>query len=106
MAKYLVRASYTPEGAKGLLKDGGTKRVQVVKKLLKSAGITLDSIYFALGEHDVYLIVDAPDNAAMTAVALATNASGAVRLSTTVLLTPAEVDDAAKRSVVYTPPGQ
>ncbi len=26
MAKYLWEASYSPEGAKGLLKDGGSKR--------------------------------------------------------------------------------
>ena len=106
MGKYLVTASYTAEGAKGLIKDGGTKRVQVVTNALKSAGATIEAFYFALGEHDVFIIVDAPDNVTASAVALATNASGAVRLSTTVLLTPAEVDAAAKKSVNYTPPGR
>ena len=38
MAKYLIMASYTAEGAKGVLKDGGTKRRQVAETLLKSAG--------------------------------------------------------------------
>ena len=106
MAKYLVRASYTAEGAKGLIKDGGTKRVQAVKDTLKAAGATVDSFFFALGEHDVYLIIDAPDHATITAVALATNASGAVRLSTTVLVTPEEVDAAVKKTVNYVPPGR
>jgi uncharacterized protein with GYD domain len=106
MAKYLVKGSYTAEGAKGLVKDGGSKRVQVVTDALKAAGVTVDAFYFALGEHDVILIVDAPDYATVTAVALATNASGAVHLATTVLLTPAEVDAAAKKSVNYTPPGR
>ena len=105
MGKYLVTASYTADGAKGLLKDGGTKRLQAVRELLKGAGATLDAGYFALGEQDVYLIVDAPDHASVTAIALATNASGAVRVNTTVLLTPQEVDAAAKKSVKYTPPG-
>jgi len=105
MGKYLVTASYTADGAKGLLKDGGTKRLQVVRELLKGAGATLDAGYFALGEQDVILIVDAPDNASVTAIALATNASGAVRVKTTVLLTPQEVDAAAKKPVKYTPPG-
>jgi uncharacterized protein with GYD domain len=105
MGKYLVTASYTADGAKGLLKDGGTKRLQVVRELLKGVGATLEAGYFALGEHDVYLIVDAPDNASVTAIALATNASGAVRVNTTVLLTPQEVDAASKKSVKYTPPG-
>lgn len=106
MAKYLVSASYTAEGARGLMKDGGSKRVQVVTGFLKAAGVTVESFYFALGEHDVFLIVDAPDHVTVAAVALATNASGAVRLSTTVLLTPGEVDAAAKKSVNYTPPGR
>src|ERR1700730_6139920 len=96
MAKYLVTGSYTAEGARGLIKDGGSKRVQAVTSALKGAGVTIDSFYFALGRHDVVLIVDAPDHATISAVALATNASGAVELSTTVLLTPAEVDAAAK----------
>jgi uncharacterized protein with GYD domain len=106
MAKYLVTASYTAEGAKGLMKDGGSKRVKVVTEALKAAGVTIESFYFALGEHDVFIIVNAPDHVTMTAVALATNASGAVRLSTTVLLTPAEVDAAVKKAVAYTPPGR
>jgi uncharacterized protein with GYD domain len=106
MAKYLVTASYTAEGARGLIKDGGSKRVKLVSDMLKAAGATVEAFYFALGEHDVFIIVDAPDHATVSAVALATNASGAVRLSTTVLLTPAEVDAAAKKTVNYTPPGR
>lgn len=106
MGKYLVAASYTAEGAKGLLKDGGTKRLEVVRELLKGVGGTLEAGYFALGEQDVYLIVDAPDVASVTAIALATNASGAVRVNTTVLLTPEEVDAAVKKPVKYTPPGR
>ena len=105
MGKYLGTASYPAEGAKGLLKDGGTKRLQVVRELLKGAGATLDAGYFALGDQDVILIVDAPDNASVTAIALATNASGAVRVKTTVLLTPQEVDAATSKPVKYTPPG-
>jgi len=70
MGKYLVTASYTADGAKGLLKDGGTRRLQVVRELLKGAGATLDAGYFALGDEDVFLIVDAPDHASVTAIAL------------------------------------
>jgi uncharacterized protein with GYD domain len=106
MAKYLVTGSYTAEGAKGLMKDGGTKRKQVVSAMLESAGLTIEAFYFALGEHDVVLIVDAPDHATLTAVNLAANSSGAARLSTTVLLSPADIDAAIKKSVNYTPPGR
>ncbi len=106
MAKYLVTGSYTAEGAKGLAKDGGSKRVQAVTSMMKAAGVTIESFYFAFGDHDVVLIVDAPDHATVTAIALAINSSGAVRLSTTVLLTPADVDAAVKKTVNYTPPGK
>jgi len=106
MPKYLVSASYTAEGAKGLMKDGGTKRVKVVTDALKAAGVTVEALYFALGKHDAIIIVDAPDNATIVAVALATNASGAVQVSTTALLTPAEMDAATKKTVNYTPPGR
>ena len=106
MPKYLLSASYTAEGAKGLLKDGGTKRVKVVTDAFKAVGVTVEHVYFAFGKQDVVLIVDAPDNPTVAAIALATSASGAVHVSTTVLLTPAEIDAAAKKSVNYTPPGR
>ncbi len=105
MPKYLVTGSYTAEGARGLMKDGGTKRKQVVTAALEGAGLKIEAFYWALGTYDVVLIVDAPDHATLSAVALTTNASGAVRLSTTVLLTAAEVDAAVKKTVNYTPPG-
>jgi uncharacterized protein with GYD domain len=106
MAKYLLRASYSAEGAKGLLKDGGSKRASTIEATIKAAGGTLEAFYFAFGEDDVYVIADLPDHATVTAIALTTSASGAVRISTTVLLTPQEVDAAAKKSVSYTPPGR
>ncbi|HEX4568600.1 MAG TPA: GYD domain-containing protein [Vicinamibacterales bacterium] len=106
MPKYLITGSYTAEGIKGLMKDGGTKRLDAVRAAMKSVGGSVDAAYFALGEHDVYITVDAPDHAAVTAVALAAGASGAVRVRTTALLTPAEVDAAVKKAVTYTPPGR
>jgi uncharacterized protein with GYD domain len=106
MPKYLIRASYTAEGAKGLLKDGGSKRVRAVEEAVTPLGGKIESFYFALGEDDVFLILDAPDHAAVTAVSLVTNASGTVRVKTTALMTPQEVDEAVKKSVSYTPPGK
>ena len=93
---YLQQFSYRAEGLKGLLKDGGSKRRAVVAEAVKSAGGKLEAVYFAFGESDAYVIVEAPDNVSAAAVALAANAGGAVRLKTTVLLTPEEVDRAIK----------
>ncbi len=106
MPKFLVKASYTVEGLKGLLKDGGTKRRQVVEQMIKPLGGRLEAFYFAFGETDVFAIVDMPDNVPSAAVSLAINAAGAVHTNTTVLLTPEEMDQATKKTVGYRPPGQ
>ena len=106
MPKYLIHASYTAEGAKGLLKDGGTKRRQAAEAALKSAGATLEAFYFAFGDNDAYVIVDAPDHASVAGASVAINASGAVVTKTTVLLSPEDIDQAVKKAVSYTPPGR
>ena len=106
MPKYLICASYTAEGARGLLKDGGTKRRQAAEQALKSAGGKLEAFYFAFGDNDAYVIVDAPDHASVAAASVAINATGAVTTKTTVLLTPEEIDQATKKAVSYRAPGQ
>ena len=105
MPKYLIEASYTLEGVKGVQTAGGTSRRDAVAKVAESVGGQLDSFYFAFGDHDVYTIVDLPDNESAAAVALTVNAAGGAAVRTVVLLTPEEVDAAAKRSVEYRPPG-
>jgi uncharacterized protein with GYD domain len=106
MPKYLIQATYTGEGVKGLLREGGTGRRAAVEKLAASVGGTVEALYYAFGETDVYVIVDLPDNASAAAVALTVGATGAVTLKTTVLMTPEEVDVATKKSPSYRPPGQ
>jgi uncharacterized protein with GYD domain len=105
MPKYMIQASYAAEGAKGILKEGGSSRRDTIGKLVQGLGGTMESFYFAFGEADVYVIVDLPDNSSAAAVALAVNASAATNLKTVVLLTPDEVDEATKKNVGYRPPG-
>jgi uncharacterized protein with GYD domain len=105
MAKYLWQVAYTPQGAQGLQKDGGSARRAAVQRLVEQVGGKLESFYFALGESDVYVIADIPDAKTAAAVSLAVNAAGAARLRTVVLLTPEEMDVAAKKAVDYRPPG-
>ena len=106
MPKYLYQASYTPEGLKGLLKEGGSKRRAAVEELARSLGAKVEAFYYALGDSDVIVIIDAPDNVSAAAASLVINASGAAYLNTTVLLTPEEMDNATKKSVSYRPPGR
>ena len=105
MPKYLFKASYTPEGARGLVKEGGSKRRDTIAKIAESSGGTLESFYFAFGQTDAYVVCDMPDNGTAAAFALAVNSSGAVTAETVVLMTPEEVDEARTKSVDYRPPG-
>jgi len=106
MPKYLLKVSYTADGVKGVLKDGGTKRRQAAEAAVKSTGGSLEAMYFAFGDDDVYCIIDAPDNVSVAAASMAIAASGLVKPTTVVLLTPEEVDQAVKKSPSYTPPGR
>ena len=106
MAKYLFEVSYPPEGVKGILKEGGSKRRHVVEEAIKANGGKLEAFYFAFGKYDAYLIIDVPDNVSVAATTMVVNASGGASVRTTVLLTPEEIDQAAKKTVNYTPPGR
>jgi uncharacterized protein with GYD domain len=106
MSKYLLEVAYTIEGAKGLQKDGGTKRRQAAQTLIESLGGKLESFYFAFGEHDAVVIADMPDSVSVAAASVALAASGAVSNKTTALLTPEEMDQAVKKTVSYTAPGR
>ena len=105
MAKFMVKASYNAEGARGLLKDGGTARREAVDKSIKALGGSLEAFYFAFGDADAYVIVDVPDVTSGIALSLAVNSTGAVHVSTIPLITPAEMDAACKKTVSYRAPG-
>lgn len=92
---------------RGLLKEGGSSRKGHFEKNISNLGGCVDAIYYAFGGNDVYAIVDLPDNVSSAAVSLALNAGGGFQVSTNVLLTPEEIDQAIKKatSVGYRSPG-
>ena len=104
--KYLLEASYTAEGAKGLAKEGGSSRRRTVEEMVKGLNGKVEAFYYAFGTSDVYLIVDVPDAVTATAVSLAVNQTGAIQLKSHPLITPEEMDQAAKKTVNYRPPGK
>jgi uncharacterized protein with GYD domain len=105
MPKYLLEASYTADGLKGLQKDKASGRREVLSQAVETLGGKLEAFYFAFGTDDVVAITDMPDNASAASLALAVSASGLVRTRTTPLLTVAEADQALQKSVSYRPPG-
>jgi len=106
MAKYLVQVNYTAEGAKGVIRDGGSKRRTAAQAAAESLGGRLECLYFAFGETDAFVIAEMPDNVSAAALGMALAASGAMQSCTTVLLTPEEMDQAAKKTPAYRAPGQ
>ena len=105
MTKFLITATYNEDGVKGLLKVGGTNRKEAIAKMIKDLGGNLEAFYFAFGDYDVYAIAELPDTKSAAALALTINASGLVNLSTTLLLSPEEIDNATKMSINYRQPG-
>ena len=105
MPKFLIEASYTLEGVQGLRSAGGSSRRDAVAHALESAGGSLEHFYFAFGDTDAYVVLDLPDNRTAAAASIAVNTSGGATSDVVVLLTPEEIDEAAKLSVDYRPPG-
>ena len=105
MAKYLLQASYSPEGVRGLLREGGTGRREAVTDLVQGLGGSVEAFSYAFGADDVYVIVELPDNVAAAAASLAVGASGAARAHTVALVTPEEIDEATRKVARYRPPG-
>jgi uncharacterized protein with GYD domain len=106
MPRYLLQASYTADGIKGLQNDKASGRRGVLTQAVESLGGKLEAFYFAFGADDVVAIADLPDNASAAGLALAISASGLVRTRTTPLLTVEEAEQALQKSVSYRPPGR
>jgi uncharacterized protein with GYD domain len=106
MAKYMIKASYSPDGIKGVMAKGGSARAEAIEKLAVGVGGTVDGVYFSFGSDDLFAIVDAPSHEAMAAIAGTVGQTGAVsKYETVVLLTPAQIDEATNLQVDYSPPG-
>ncbi|PBC10630.1 GYD domain-containing protein [Mesorhizobium sp. WSM3859] len=104
MPKYLVQGSYTDQGLKGLLKEGGSKRRMMVEKLAEEIGGKVEVFYFAFGSDDFVIILDLPSNIDMAATAIVAQASGMVKSRVTVLMDPQDVDQAVQRKIDFRPP--
>lgn len=94
MPRYLVQAKYTESGLRDILKEGGSKRAEVIGSVIHALGGSVESFFYALGDTDVFVVINLPDAINACAFSIATNASGAVIVRTTVLLTPEELDEA------------
>lgn len=105
MPKYLFKVKLTPDGLKGLLKEGGSKRREVVGHTVGSLGGRVEAMYWAFGDDDVYVTAELPGNTSAAAMGMVVSAAGGVRTSTVVLLSAEEIDEAVRQQVDYRAPG-
>ena len=88
-----------------MLKEGGSSRRTAVEALFESVGGKVEAFYYAFGDADLFIIADLPDNITAAALSLIVNAAGTANARVARLLTPEEIDAAAKKSGSYRPPG-
>lgn len=100
----MVKVSYTAQGIRGVLKEGGTARVDAVTKAVEGVGGKVHGFWFALGEDDAFVVVEVPDITDGIAISMAVAASGIGSCTSVPLLTPAQIDEATRKAVAYSPP--
>ena len=105
MPKFLIKGSYTAEGTKGLKKDKASGREKAISAAVKALGGKLDGVWYALGDVDIYAVIDVPSHVHAAALGATVGASGQATVSTTALLTVAEMDQALSETVTYRAPG-
>lgn len=110
MARFLIELAYTPEAWAAQL-ENPKNRLEVLKPYFDSLGARVETAYFAFGENDLVLVIEAPDNVSIAALSIATSAGGAVKsMKTTPLMTIEEGLEALRKGqrarAAYTPPGK
>ena len=109
MPKFMYAVSYSADGIKGVMQEGGTSRIEAATAVAEALGATVEGAWFAFGDDDVYLVLDAPDNIAAGAGSILTGATGAVATRTIPLITLEEMDAMAAKAreaaASYRPPG-
>jgi uncharacterized protein with GYD domain len=97
MPTYIVLGNFTDQGIRNVKET--TKRVEVVRAMAQKLRITVKDFYWMLGQYDVALIAEAPDEAAMTALGLSIGALGNVRTQTLRLFSADEISQILNRMV-------
>ena len=107
MSFYLMRFSYTPEAWARLIKKPEDRR-QVARAVVEKLGGKLHGFWYGFGEHDGYVLIEAPDNVSAAAFSVGISAGGSIRSAeTTVLLTVEEAIEMLEKAqgVPYRAPG-
>ncbi|MEA2586389.1 MAG: hypothetical protein QOF33_4474 [Thermomicrobiales bacterium] len=80
MARYVVLIDWTDQGIRNA-KDS-VDRVRQAREAFQKQGITIESIYWTLGSHDLVAVMSAPDGETFAAALLQLGGAGNVRTTT------------------------
>ena len=98
MPLYMAQFAYTSEAWTAFTKNP-ENRTSAVQALAQKAGCRMEALYYSLGEYDGFVILEAPDETAVTAFVLAALGPGHIRATrTTVLMRPDAVVEAMKKA--------
>ena len=109
MPQFLVRFSYASRSIKSMVERPDVDHAAQASAMVASLGVRLLGYWFAFGEFDGAALIEAPDNSAAGAVAMAIGGTGETsRFETTVLLTMNEAREAMRRAAAaaHLPPGE
>jgi uncharacterized protein with GYD domain len=108
MPKFLMQATFTPDGVKNLIEQGGTKRQEQLQGLAQSLGGTLEAVYFSPQRNEGFVILDLPDGQRinLAGTLMAVNAGGFVQIKAQPVLTARELDSAVERARSIKVPGK
>ena len=108
MPRYLGFFRYSPEGAKGLLKEKAAPREAAIRKAYEGIGGKVEALYWAAssGEYTGAVVVELPDAATGAAFGMVIQASGALdEVKSMEVITSSELDQALAKTMAYRPPG-
>ena len=99
MPQYLYQVAYTSESLAAQIKNPQDRLEVVGKQIAAAVGAKILGGGYSYGEYDGSIIVEAPDEVSMAAVAIAIAAGGAVKAAkTTPLLSGAQWVAALKKA--------
>jgi uncharacterized protein with GYD domain len=80
MPTYITLASWTDQGIRNIKESPA--RLDATKEMFRSKGAEMKQFYLVTGQYDLVVISEAPDDATIAKVALASGSQGAVRTVT------------------------
>ncbi len=88
MARYIMLVNWTDQGIRNVKES--PKRLDAARGVAKGLGADIKEFYLTMGDHDMVVVMDAPNDEAMAKFVLALGSAGSVRTRTLKAFSEAE----------------